>query len=66
MQAYSGDGYAWNSLVDMQLGSSLRGGVRIFGKGVRKKGGSDEPLLVTGLRPYGDLVAVILRSMCDG
>ena len=38
---YSGDGYAWNSMSDMQLGS-LWGG-RIFGRGVRKKGGSDEP-----------------------
>ena len=25
------------------------GGVRIFGRGVREKGGSDEPPLVTGL-----------------
>ena len=33
----------------MQL-RSLWGGVRIFGRGVRKKGGSDEPPLVTGLQ----------------
>ena len=39
---YSGDGHALNSMSDMQLGS-WGGGVRIFGRGVRKKGGSDEP-----------------------
>ena len=39
---YSRDGHAWNSMSDMQLGS-LWVGVRIFGRGVRKKGGSDEP-----------------------
>ena len=47
---YSGDGHAWNSMSHMQLGSLW--GVRIFGRGVRKKGGSDEPPeppLVTGL-----------------
>ena len=49
---YSGDGHAWNSMsdirVDMQLGS-LWGGGSYFWKGVHKKGGSDEPPLVTGL-----------------
>ena len=50
---YRGDGHAWNwnSMSDMQFGSLW--GVRIFGRGVRKKGGSDEPPepppLVTGL-----------------
>ena len=36
---YSGDGHAWNLMSDM----FVWGGVRIFGRGVRKKGGSDEP-----------------------
>ena len=40
---YSGDGHAWNSMSDMQVGSLCGGGVRIFGRGVCKKGGSDEP-----------------------
>ena len=47
---YSGDGHAWNSMSDMQMGG-LWGG-SYFWKGVRKKGGSDEPPeppLVTGL-----------------
>ena len=47
---YSGDGHAWNSTSDKQLGSLL-GGVRIFGKGVRKKGGSDEPSEPPGYGP---------------
>ena len=38
---HSGDGHAWNSMSHMQLGRLW--GVRIFGRGVRKKGGSDEP-----------------------
>ena len=46
---HSSDGHAWNSMSDMQLGSLWGEGVRIFGRGVRKKGGSDEPPLVTGL-----------------
>ena len=48
---YTRNGHEWNPMPGMEL-ESLRGGVRIFGRGVREKGGSDEPLeppLVTGL-----------------
>ena len=47
---YTRNGHDWNPMPDMEL-ESLRG-VRIFGRGVREKGGSDEPPeppLVTGL-----------------
>ena len=44
-------GHDWNPMPDMEV-DILRGGVRIFGRGVREKGGSDEPPLVTGLLPY--------------
>ena len=41
---YSEDGHAWNLMSDMHLGSLWAWGrVRILGRGVRKKGGSDEP-----------------------
>ena len=43
-------GHDWNPMPDMEL--ERWGGVRIFGTGVREKGGSDEPPeppLVTGL-----------------
>ena len=35
-------GHDWNPMPDMEV-DILRGGVRIFGRGVREKGGSDEP-----------------------
>ena len=38
---YTRNGDDWNPMSDMEL-ESLRG-VRIFGRGVREKGGSDEP-----------------------
>ena len=38
---YTRNGHDWNPMPDMEL-DSLRG-VRIFGRGVHKKGGSDEP-----------------------
>ena len=47
---YSGEGHAWNSMSDMQLGS-LWGGW-YFWKGGSQKGGfgrTPEPSLVTGL-----------------
>ena len=59
---YSGDGHAWNSVSDIQLGS-LWGGVRIFGRGVRKKGGSDEPPEPPWLRACtGIIMSIGVRS----
>ena len=49
---YTRNGHVWNPMPDMELESLSGGGVRIFGRGVREKGGSDEPPeppLVTGL-----------------
>ena len=43
--------------VRMQLGGLCVGGVRIFGRGVRKKGGSDEPP-PPGYGPDADVVIV--------
>ena len=50
---YSGDGHAWNSMSDMQFGN-LWGG-SYFWKGVRKKGGSDEPPEPPWIRACGIL-----------
>ena len=54
---YTRNGHVWNPMPDMELESlSGGGGVHIFGRGVREKGGSDEPPeppLVTGMHwPY--------------
>ena len=41
---HTGDGHAWSTMLDMEADSLRRlGGVRTFGRGVREKGGSDEP-----------------------
>ena len=40
---YTRNGHVWNPMPDTGVGK-FEGGVRIFGRGVRKKGGSDEPL----------------------
>ena len=40
---YTRNGHVWNTMPDMELESLSGGGVRIFGRGVREKGGSDEP-----------------------
>ena len=40
-EEHTRNGHDWNPMSDMEL-ESLRG-VRIVGRGVRKKGGSDEP-----------------------
>ena len=50
---YSRDGHAWNSMSDMQLGSLLGGGVRMFGRGVRKKGVRTNPSNPPWLRAWG-------------
>ena len=39
---YTRNGHDWNPMPQMEL-ESLRGGVRIFGRGAREKGDSDEP-----------------------
>ena len=52
---YTRNGHVWNPMPDMELESLSGGGVRIFGRGVREKGGSDEPPeppLVTGLHIF--------------
>ena len=59
---HSGDGHAWNSMSHMQLGR-LWGGVRIFGRGVRKKGGSDEP--PEPPPGYGPVLVTILCHSTD-
>ena len=50
---YSGDGHAWNSMSDMQVGSLCVGGGFVFWKGGSQKGGFGRtrrtPPLVTGL-----------------
>ena len=38
---YTRNWHDWNPMSDMEFESSR--GVRIFGRGVREKGGSDEP-----------------------
>ena len=40
---YTRNGHDWNPMPDMELESGGGGGGRIFGRGVREKGGSDEP-----------------------
>ena len=40
---YTRNGHEWNPMPGMELESLRGGGVRIFGRGVREKGGSDEP-----------------------
>ena len=46
---YTRNGHDWNPMPDMEL-KSLRG-VRIFGKGVREKGGRTNPPEPPGYRP---------------
>ena len=48
-RTYTRNGHDWNPMTDMEL-ESLRG-VRIFGRGVREKGGSDEPPNPPGYGP---------------
>ena len=38
---YTRNGHDWNPMSDMELESLRGGGVRIFGRGVREKGGSE-------------------------
>ena len=40
---YTRNWHGWNPMPDMELDSLRGGGVRMFWKGVREKGGSDDP-----------------------
>ena len=60
------NGHVWNPMPDMELESLSGGGVRIFGRGVREKGGSDEPPeppLVTGLHRAYSLSSLSLSVL---
>ena len=57
---YTRNGHNWHPMPDMEF-ESLRGGGSYFGRGVRKKGGSDEP---PDLPPgYGHAECVVWTSV---
>ena len=48
---HTGDGHAWNTMLDMEVDSlRRRGGVRNFGRGVREKGVQTNPRTPPWLR----------------
>ena len=55
---YTRNWHDWNPMPDMEL-ESLRGGVRMFWKGVREKGGSDDPPETPGYGPGNYCVLLI-------